>query len=77
MIYYQYLIRPRDVTAEYFVSVANEVIRHLGLGLYYAGDGEEIQRMALTEVTKLLAEYPGYCGNLAEIILTEGEFDHE
>ena len=77
MIYYQYLIRPRDVTAQKFVSLVNEQIQSAGLGLFFKGYSTRDDMLALTEVVSKLIEYPANLRENVEIILTEGEFDHE
>ena len=75
MIYYQYLIRPRDVNAEFFAEFVNERIKSDGLGLFYQGDSAQFQVFALTEVADELAGYIPQIRDMVEIILTEGEFD--
>ena len=75
MIYYQYLIRPRDVNARYFAEFVNERIKSAGLGLYYYSDSVQMQRGALKEVAEELSKFPPDMRDIVEIILTEGEFD--
>ena len=75
MIYYQYLIRPRDVNAEFFAEFVNERIKSAGLGLFYQADGMQAQSTALEEVVDELTGYIPQLRDMVEIILTEGEFD--
>ena len=75
MIYYQYLIRPRDVNAEFFAEFVNERIKSAGLGLFYQTDGVQAQSAVLAEVVDELAGYIPQIRDIVEIILTEGEFD--
>ena len=78
MIYFQYIVISPHGPSNY-ANTINEHAKAAGLGLYFSVDSDKVQRAALTEIAELLSKVPVLVRirqNL-QIILTEGEFDHE
>lgn len=78
MIYYQYIVMSPHGPSNY-ANTINEHAKSAGLGLYFSVDSDKVQHAALTEIAELLSKVPIIVRiqkNL-QIILTEGDFDHE
>ena len=78
MIYYQYIIEGKNPKSA-IADTINEHAKAAGLGLYLADDLDSVRTEALMEISRLLANCPRHLRNAEnlQIILTEGEFDHE